>query len=85
MKAIESKECISFEEFARLNKVKGYKPGTNQSLILQLQDDSVAFINVSSKVDKKSNPKNFNVLLNGKHNNDWLVNKGADPKSFTML
>lgn len=85
MKAIESKNCIPFKEFARINKVKGYKPGPKQSLILQLQDESVVYINVSSKVDKTSNPMDFNVLLDGKYDNDWLVNKGADPKSFTML
>lgn len=85
MKAIESKESVSFEEFARLNKVKGYKPGNKQSLILLLDDDKVMYINVSSKVDKTSNPMDFNVLLNGKYDNDWLVNKGNDPKSFTML
>ena len=84
MKAIESKKSMSFEEFARLNKVKGYKPGKNKSLILLLENDKVSYINVSSNADK-TNPLKFNVLLDGAHGNDWLVNKGTDPTAFTML
>lgn len=85
MKAIESKNCIPFKEFARLNKVIAYKPGKRQSLTLKLSDGSFAFINVSKKVDKNANPKDFNVLLDGAFNNDWLVNKGGEAGEFTML